>query len=811
MSLIHQFPTDTIKNRPPSEYLCRRNPLLQRTWLVATALLVGSLVSVSAQTTLAKWTFETSVPTTAGPLTPEVGAGSATSNTGAIGTGFSNPAGWGSSESWSSNSWAIGKYFQFQTSSTSFSGISVSWEQTGSNTGPKNFRLEYSTDGTNFTSHQTYTVTNETWGSTATPLPSQRSFNLSAITALNNAASIYFRLAVVDTVAISGTSPVAATGTSRVDNFTVTAAPPAGTPLITVGATLPAFTAFLGTPSVSQSFSVVGANLTAAINLGAPAGFEVSSDNVSFSSSASLPSAGGTGYARVATPSVLGPVAGDITLTSTGAVDKSISLTGTVNDPNVLSLSFTPSSIPENSLTAAVGTVSIPLARPADLEVTLVNANPAAATIAPTTVTITAGQLTATFNATPISAPLSFATNSAPITASAVGLSDATATLLVTNVDVAPITFVSLTASPYTQNFDSLGTNAFAGVVSSTTTVQASLGAVAATALDGWYVTKIAGTGTDATPISPDNGIVTSGSAYNYGVTDATDRALGLLASGSNTLAMGALITNNTSGALTSISLSMTAEFWRSSTSNQNTLTFGYGKIAGTITNANFLSATGAGVLPLTALNIVGPAAVSSNGALDGNVLANQVQFNNVSLPIAIAPGETVFIRWQDVNDDGNDAGLAIDALTITDGSPASSGYALWIDGFFPGNADPATIGFDADPDQDGIPNGVEALIGGIPNVAGVFATSDLVKDGSVFTFVYPQDSVVPAGVTADYEWSTDLVNWQGSGESFGGVTVTLVDDLYDETDPAISLYQVTATVTAGTTAKLFVRVVAKN
>jgi hypothetical protein len=304
---------------------------------------------------------------------------------------------------------------------------------------------------------------------------------------------------------------------------------------------------------------------------------------------------------------------------------------------------------------------------------------------------------------------------------------------------------------------------------------------------------------------------VTSGSAYNYGVTDATDRALGLLASGSNTLAMGALITNNTSGALTSISLSMTAEFWRSSTLNQNTLTFGYGKIAGTITNANFLSATGAGVLPLTALNIVGPAAVSSNGALDGNVLANQVQFNNVSLPIALAPGETVFIRWQDLNDGGNDAGLAIDALTITDGSPASSGYALWIDGFFPGNADPATIGFDADPDQDGIPNGVEALIGGIPNVAGVFATSDLVKDGSVFTFVYPQDSVVPAGVTADYEWSTDLVNWQGSGESFGGVTVTLVDDLYDETDPAISLYQVTATVTAGTTAKLFVRVVAKN
>ena len=775
---------------------------------MATALLVGSLVSVSAQTTLAKWTFETSIPATAGPLTPEEGSGSATSNTGGT---FSNPAGWGSNESWSSNSWNVGEYFQFQASSTSFSGVTVSWQQVGSNTGPKNFRLEYSTDGTSFTIHQSYVVNTSTWNATLTPAADQYTFDLSAITALNNAAAIYFRLTMVNTVPIGATSTFGSGGTSRVDNFTVTAAPPAGTPLITVAPSLPAFSAFLGTPSASQSFSVVGANLTTSINLGAPAGFEVSSDNVSFSSSASLPSAGGTGYARVATPSVLGPVSGDITLTSTGATAKTIGLTGTVGDPNILTLTLAPASIAENSVTPAVGTVSIPIVRPADLEVTLVNANPAAATIVPTTVTITAGQLSATFNATPIPAPLSFATNSSLITASAAGIPDATATLQVTNVDIAPITVVSLTTSPYTQSFDSLGTSAFTGAVSSTTGTQTSLGALAGSALNGWYVTKIAGTGTDATPISPDNGTVISGSAYNYGVTDATDRALGLLASGSNTLAMGALITNNTSGALTSISLSMTAEFWRSSTLNQNTLTFGYGKIAGTITNANFLSASGAGVLSLTALNIVGPAAVSSNGALDGNVLANQVQFNNVSLPIALAPGETVFIRWQDFNDGGNDAGLAIDALTITDGSPASSGYALWIDGFFPGNADPATIGFDADPDQDGIPNGVEALIGGIPNVAGVFATSELVKDGSVFTFVYPQDSVVPSGVTADYEWSTDLVNWQGSGESFGGVTVTLVDDLYDETDPAISLYQVTATVTAGTTAKLFVRVVAKN
>lgn len=800
-----------MSNPSIAEHVCkRRNTFFQKKWLAVAAVLVSSLAPVSAQTTLAKWTFETTAPTTAGPLAPEEGSGSATSNTGGA---FSSPAGWGSAKSWLSNGWAAGEYFQFQTSSTGQVGITVSWQQAGSNTGPKNFRLEYSTDGTAFTAHQAYVVNFSTWNATVTPAADQYTYDLSAVTALNNKAAIYFRLTVVDTVPIGATSTFGSGGTGRVDNFTVVAAPPAGTPLITVGSSLPAFTAFLGTPSTSQSFSVVGANLTAAINLAAPAGFEVSSDNVSFSSSASLPSAGGTGYARVATPSVLGPVSGDITLTSTGAATKSISLTGTVANPNVLTLSLAPSSILENSPTPALGTVSIPLARPADLEVTLVNANPAAATIAPTTVTITAGQLNATFNATPIPDASSFLTKSALITASAAGLIEGTATLRVTNVDVAPVTVISLTASPYTQNFDSLGTSAINGAVSPTIGTQASLGAVAASALNGWYVAKIAGTGTDDTSILPDDGTLISGSAYNYGAAGATDRSLGLLASGSNAMAMGALITNNTGGALTSLRLSMTAEFWRSSTATQNTLTFGYGKIASAITQANFLSIVDPGVLPLTALNIVGPPSVSSNGALDGSAGANQVQFTNIALPIALAPGESAFIRWRDVNDTGNDAALAIDDLTITDGNSVSSGYALWINGFFPNNTDPNIIGFDADPDFDGIPNGVEALTGGTPNSPGVFATTELTKTGNTFTFLYPQDKTLPFVVTASYEWSTDLANWQGDDESFGGVTVSLSDggEPWDNTDPVVDVYQVTATVTVGTAAKLFVRVLAEN
>jgi hypothetical protein len=137
--------------------------------------------------------------------------------------------------------------------------------------------------------------------------------------------------------------------------------------------------------------------------------------------------------------------------------------------------------------------------------------------------------------------------------------------------------------------------------------------------------------------------------------------------------------------------------------------------------------------------------------------------------------------------------------------------YAAWIDGFFEGNMDPNTIGFGADPDFDGIANGIEALIGGNPNAPGVFATTELTKTGNVFTFLYPQDKSVPVGVTAAYEWSTDLANWQGTGESFGGVTMTLADELWDDGDTEVDIYQVIATVTAGTPTTVFVRVLAEN
>ena len=75
------------------------------------------------------------------------------------------------------------------------------------------------------------------------------------------------------------------------------------------------------------------------------------------------------------------------------------------------------------------------------------------------------------------------------------------------------------------------------------------------------------------------------------------------------------------------------------------------------------------------------------------------------------------------------------------------------------------------------------------------------------------EDSAPPlAGVTATFEWSTDFLSWHTTGQSDGVNTVTLEDSVYeDDTISPIVTHQVTATVTIGTPAKLFVRVGARN
>jgi hypothetical protein len=201
-------------------------------------------ISTFAHAQVADWTFETSVPTTAGPFSPETGAGSATGFH-AASTVYSNPAGNGSSHSFSSTDWTVGDYYQFQVNTTGLADIHFSWDQTSSNTGPKDYILQYSTNGTTFTNFETYSVLNNNtpnplWNATTSSSLFSMSQDLSAIAALDNASTVYFRLTDADTVAAGSASPVATAGTDRVDNVVVTGTPlatpePSGIVLTTIG------------------------------------------------------------------------------------------------------------------------------------------------------------------------------------------------------------------------------------------------------------------------------------------------------------------------------------------------------------------------------------------------------------------------------------------------------------------------------------------------------------------------------------------------------------------------------------------------
>lgn len=200
-----------------------------------------------AATILADWTFETTsnlitgTSASIGPIAADVGIGSASGVHASSSTVWSHPAGNGSPSSFSVNTWTTGDYFQFQSSTLGFSGISVQYDQTGSSTGPRDFTFSYSLNGTSFTTvGSTYNVLvngapNPAWSATGVDSSAYTlSYDLSGITALNNAANVYFRITDADTTSIGG-GTVAAGGTDRIDNFIVSVPEPTVTAMAAIG------------------------------------------------------------------------------------------------------------------------------------------------------------------------------------------------------------------------------------------------------------------------------------------------------------------------------------------------------------------------------------------------------------------------------------------------------------------------------------------------------------------------------------------------------------------------------------------------
>lgn len=196
---------------------------------LAALLLVCAVATGASADIIANWTYEVNTPpdaidSTAGPVTAaDAGVNAAVSFSSGLHAGaatdWSTPAGNGSPNSYSSNTWAIGDYYQFSTSTLGYYSITFGWDQTRSGTGPTTFDLAWSTDGTNFTTLvDDYTVLANAdppgFWSSGTYHPEYTFAPVAAPAAVENQATVYFRL-------INQVAPGGAGGTCRVDNIVI--------------------------------------------------------------------------------------------------------------------------------------------------------------------------------------------------------------------------------------------------------------------------------------------------------------------------------------------------------------------------------------------------------------------------------------------------------------------------------------------------------------------------------------------------------------------------------------------------------------
>jgi hypothetical protein len=214
---------------------------------------------------------------------------------------------------------------------------------------------------------------------------------------------------------------------------------------------------------------------------------------------------------------------------------------------------------------------------------------------------------------------------------------------------------VVLVGTAYSQNFDDPELSAASATGHWTGTTQNTVPGTS-----GWVGVRLAGTGS-AMNYSVNDGTSNAGAIYSYGASGSTERALGTIASGTNIGAIGVEIVNGNAEAIDQVTIQYLGEFWRSSTSTQNVLTFGYSVGPSGLTN--FLSS--GGNTAVAALDLLGPAPVGANGALNGNAAPNRAAFNAI-IDVDIPSGQSLYLRWQDTNDIGNDAGLAIDDFSLS-------------------------------------------------------------------------------------------------------------------------------------------------
>jgi hypothetical protein len=192
---------------------------------------------------------------------------------------------------------------------------------------------------------------------------------------------------------------------------------------------------------------------------------------------------------------------------------------------------------------------------------------------------------------------------------------------------------------PVTQDFNTLASAGSSGVMP-----------------PGWAFSE-SGPGANAS-YSAGNGNSNAGDSYSFGAAGSSERALGTVLSGNQNLVFGGSFVNSTGNPIASLTVSYTGEQWRLGNAGRaDRIDFQYSLNAVSLTTGTW---TNVDALDFSSPNI------TTLGALDGNAAGNRTTITGVISGLAIPPGSTVWIRWNDFNAQGSDDGLAADDLSVT-------------------------------------------------------------------------------------------------------------------------------------------------
>lgn len=221
----------------------------------------------------------------------------------------------------------------------------------------------------------------------------------------------------------------------------------------------------------------------------------------------------------------------------------------------------------------------------------------------------------------------------------------------------------------YSQNFDSLATSGTNNTWTNDST------------LAGWSLFRSPVPGTAIATYNADNGASNTGSFYSYGATSNSDRALGGLGSGgtyygspaSGTVAGWIVFsaTNTTGATINDLTVAFNGEQWRNggnTTAQTMTLQYGFGCSFTTVSTWT---------TPGSTFNWASPVATATGAAVDGNIAGRVANVGGVLSGLNWANNDTLWFRWVENNDAGNDHGLAIDDFSLTTSTVQQPGVTI--------------------------------------------------------------------------------------------------------------------------------------